>query len=411
LNRMLRSKVLAWLAVFCLASSSLAKVYFVEEFNDDPIAAKRWTMSSWKESDGLQGKFEVSHGEFFNDAKVDQGLRTTQDSKYYTASASFPSFSNEGKTLVFQFQTKNEQNIECGGSYLKIGPKISDLSKFRGDTPYSIMFGPDQCGSSTRKTHLIFSYKGKNLDRKRDIELKSDVFSHLYTLVLKPDNTYEVYIDQEKSASGSLYDDWAFLPPKKIKDPKQSKPSDWVDDKEIDDPSDTKPEDWVDEKQIPDPNASKPDDWDEEEDGEWTAPMIDNPKYKGEWKAKRIANPEYKGEWIHPEIDNPDYFDDPAVYKFDDISLVAIDLWQVKAGTIFDNILIADSKADADALAAKTWAKLKTVEKEQKEAKDKKAQEEAAKAAKASEASEKKEEEKKDDEDDDDADAATKDEL
>ena len=27
--------------------------------------------------------------------------------------------------------------------------------------------------------------------------------------------------------------------------------------------------------------AKKPDDWDDEEDGEWEAPMIDNPEYKG----------------------------------------------------------------------------------------------------------------------------------
>ncbi len=39
-------------------------------------------------------------------------------------------------------------------------------------------------------------------------------------------------------------------------------------------------------------------------------------------QPKRIANPAYKGEWVHPEIDNPEYFDDPAVYKFSDISLV-----------------------------------------------------------------------------------------
>jgi len=172
-----------------------------------------------------------------------------------------------------------------------------------------------------------------------------------------------------------------------------------------------KPDDWVDEKQIADPNASKPEDWDTEEDGEWTAPMIDNPKYKGEWKAKRIPNPEYKGEWVHPEIDNPDYFDDPKVYKFDDISLVAVDLWQVKAGTIFDNIIIADSKDEADALAKKTWAKLKVAEKEQKEAKDKKAAEEAAKAAKDKKEEEEDKKDKKEDDDEDEDEKSTKDEL
>ena len=58
---------------------------------------------------------------------------------------------------------------------------------------------------------------------------------------------------------------------------------------------DKKPENWVEEKRIVDEKAKKPDDWDDEEDGEWEAPMIDNPEYKGEWTVKRISNPAYKG--------------------------------------------------------------------------------------------------------------------
>ncbi len=66
--------------------------------------------------------------------------------------------------------------------------------------------------------------------------------THLYTLILNPDQTYEVRIDNEKVESGSLEDDWDMLPTKKIKDPEAKKPSDWDDRAKIDDPSDTKPE-------------------------------------------------------------------------------------------------------------------------------------------------------------------------
>lgn len=38
----------------------------------------------------------------------------------------------------------------------------SQMKDFGGDTPYSVMFGPDICGYSTRKTHVILGYKGKN---------------------------------------------------------------------------------------------------------------------------------------------------------------------------------------------------------------------------------------------------------
>lgn len=103
------------------------------------------------------------------------------------------------------------------------------------------MFGPDICGYDKKKVHVIFTYKGKNLLIKKDIKCKDDEFTHLYTLILNPDNTYEVRIDEEKVESGKLEEDWDFLVPKRIPDPDAKKPSDWVDQEKIDDPADTKP--------------------------------------------------------------------------------------------------------------------------------------------------------------------------
>merc|ERR1712118_216830 len=128
------------------------------------------------------------------------------------------------------------------------------------------------------------------------------------------------------------------------------------------------------------------------EDGEWEAPMKDNPEYKGDWKAKRISNPEYKGVWEAKKIDNPEYVDDDAVYKYADFGFIGFDLWQVKAETIFDNVIITDDKAEADAFAAK-WKALNDVEKAKKEEEDKKAEEAKAKADATTE---------EDDDDDDD---------
>ena len=194
-------------------------------------------------------------------------------------------------------------------------------------------------------------------------------------MVLKPDNTYEVLIDNEKVESGDLEQDWDFLPPKKIKDPNQSKPADWDDKPTIPDPDDKKPDDWETPEHIPDPEASKPEDWDDEMDGEWEAPMVDNPEYKGEWKPKQISNPNYKGPWVHPEIDNPEYTADVKLYKRDEICIAGFDLWQVKSGTIFDNVLITD---DLDLAEARRKEVLKRLEGEKK-MKDSQDEEEAKK--------------------------------
>ena len=70
---------------------------------------------------------------------------------------------------------------------------------------------------------------------------------------------------------------------------------------------------------------------------------MDNKAFKGEWKAKTIPNPAYKGEWVHPKIANPEYVANDQLYAYEDFGAIGFDLWQVKSGTIFDNVLITDS--------------------------------------------------------------------
>jgi len=383
-------------SIACLglaATLANGKVYFSETF--DEKWESRWVKSTWKDSEGTGGTFALNAGKHFKDEAEDKGLQTVEDSKFFGISAAFDSFGNADKELIIQYQAKYEKDIECGGGYLKIGPKMADQTKFGDPTEYNIMFGPDKCGY-TKRTHLIFNYKGKNVLKKSDLDYKQEGegTSHLYRLVVKPDNTVRVEMDGEKSYEGSITEDWEVLAPKEIEDPADKKPSDWSDEAEIDDPADKKPDGWVTEKRVVDAAAKKPDDWDDEEDGEWEAPMIDNPEFKGEWSVKRISNPAYKGIWEAKKIANPDFVDDKEVYKFADFGFIGFDLWQVKGNTIFDNIIVTDDVAEADTFAAK-WKALNEVEKEavKKEADEKKAAEPAKDDAAAAGA----------DDDDDDA--------
>jgi len=369
------------------------KIYFSETFGDG--WESRWTASKWKESEGTSGEFKAATGKWFKDEKEDQGIQTSQDSRFFGLSAGFDSFTNEGKDLIIQYQAKYEKDVECGGGYVKIGPKMDDATAFGDPTVYNIMFGPDKCGY-TKRTHLIFNYGGKHHLKKSDLAYKQEGegTSHLYRLVVKPDNTVKVEIDQESIYEGSMTDDWELLAAKEIADPDDKKPADWIDDSMIDDPEVTKPDDWVTEKRMVDAEAKKPDDWDDEEDGEWEAPMKDNPEYKGDWVAKRISNTAYIGFWEAKKIANPEYVDDAHVYKYADFGFIGFDLWQVKGGTIFDNVIITDDVAEADTFAAK-WKDLSEVEKAKKK------EEDDAKAAEAP-----KDAPKDEDEDDDDAEAA-----
>jgi calreticulin len=399
----------ALVALF-VVGTCLAHTYLKEEFDDS--WPDRWVQSKHKDD---FGKFISSSGKWHGDKERDQGIKTSQDARFYALSTKFDKFNNRGKTLVIQFTVKHEQGIDCGGGYVKVASSNVDQSDFHGETPYEIMFGPDICGPSNRKVHVIFTYKGKQHLIKKNIACKDDDLTHLYTLILNPDNTYEVQIDGTKAESGSLEEDWDFLPAKKIKDPEAKKPEDWDEREYIPDPEDKKPEDWEQPEHIPDENAKKPEDWDDDMDGTWEAPLIDNPNYKGEWKARDIKNPEYKGKWVHPEIDNPEYNADDDLYLHEDLGVVAFDLWQVKSGTIFDNLLITDSVEEAKEHAAETFEPLKEAEKKEKEKfeeEEKARLEEEEKKRKEEEANKKDDDEDKDDEDEKEEDKASeKDEL
>merc|ERR1719253_1429750 len=118
-----------------------------------------------------------------------------------------------------------------------------------------IMFGPDLCGYDVSRIHAIFNFDGENLLKTEDVKLEYDdknSFTHLYTMQVKADNTYEIFFDKKSKAKGSLHDDWKF-PQKTKDDPADSKPSDWVEEAKIDDPEDSKPSDWVEEAKIDDP--------------------------------------------------------------------------------------------------------------------------------------------------------------
>merc|ERR1712167_493261 len=109
--------------------------------------------------------------------------------------------------------------------------------------------------------------------------------------------------------------------------------------------------------------GEKPEDWDDEDDGEWEAPTI--------------ANPEYKGVWVHPEIDNPEFKEDPTLHEFT-FGGLGFELWQTKAGSLFDNIIITDSWDEAKKFGEDTWQKDKDAEKEMKGANEKAAADAAA---------------------------------
>lgn len=358
-------------AVLSAIGAASAEVMFSEKFDD----STKWTSSSWKGESEMQD-FDLKTSEFNTDLK-DLSFATTADARFYASSAHFDKpFSTKGKSLLVQYEVTQDKDVECGGGYIKMGPKMEDAKKFGDPTEYAMMFGPDKCGH-TKRTHLIFNYKGKNVLKRDDLPYKQNDagISSVYRVVVTPENKVTVKINDEEVYSGDMEKDWDLLEPKEIDDAEDKKPEDWVDDAMMDDPEETKPADWVEEKEIVDAEAKQPEDWDTEEDGSWEAPMIPNPEYKGEWKAKRISNPAYKGVWAPKKIANPAYAEDSELYLMNkqELAFLGFDLWQVKSGSLFDNVIVAaaaDETAlvkEADARVAE-WKLLSAAQKTAKEA-------------------------------------------
>jgi len=362
---------MASLALIALRGAT-GTVFFEEGFNGD--WESRWVLGSPAGKE--MGKWEVTPGKWFVDEEVNKGLATTEDMRFHSITAKMDKPSNsKGKDLVIQFSAKVEshQYAFCGGGYIKLLPDGLKQATFGGDDEYHIMFGPDLCGYDVSHIHLIFNHKGNNLLKTEKIPLEysdKNEFTHLYTAHIKPDGTYEVFFDQKSKATGKLVEDWDFPKPT-IDDPADNKPSDWVDETMIDDPSDKKPDGYDDiPSQIPDPDATKPEDWDDEDDGEWEPPLIDNPDFKGEWSAKKIDNPAYKGEWKPAQIPNKDFEEGVQLAAYESF-YVGYELWIVNNGTIFDNILVTDDLAYAQAQGEKLWKPTADGEKDAKEKWDK----------------------------------------
>ncbi|XP_075972358.1 calnexin 99A isoform X2 [Anticarsia gemmatalis] len=405
---------------------SPGKAHLVETFDDINSFKKRWVKSEAKKQGvdeniaKYDGKWEIQapSRKIF---KEDLGLVLTTEAKHAAISTLLDKpFDFSGKPLVVQYEVTMQEGQNCGGAYIKLLSRgtnsRAELRQFHDQTAYTIMFGPDKCGNDN-KLHFIFRHtnpRNGTIEEKhskkptaRLDDIYKDKEPHLYTLIVRPDNTFSVLVDNKEVNAGSLLDDFTppVNPPEEIDDPNDKKPEDWDEREKIVDPSARKPEDWDEDApaqivdpnavkpdgwlddepdMIPDPEAVKPEDWDEEMDGSWEAPLIDNPKcsaapgcgtwsaptitnpnYRGIWRAPLIPNPNYLGKWTPKRIPNPHYFRDDHPYKMTPIHAVGFELWSMSPALLFDNLLVTD-----DVGVAEEWARLTFLPKRAKISRD-----------------------------------------
>ncbi|ODV83995.1 hypothetical protein CANARDRAFT_236811 [[Candida] arabinofermentans NRRL YB-2248] len=389
-------------------TKQLSSDSFFEQFNESSLST-RWKISHATKKDTEEfvynGEWSIEESEINPGFKNDLGLVVKSEAAHHAIYAPLPSiFNNTDNTLVLQYEVKLQNGLNCGGAYIKLlsfegGP--DDSNEFNNDTPYQIMFGPDKCGM-TNKVHFIIKRLNPITGEYEEKHLQTPPMSRivktssLYTLIIKPNQDFEIRINGQVAKAGSLLDPHYFKmdPPLEIEDPNDFKPDDWIDDEFIPDLNAVKPDDWDESEpiMIDDPNAIKPSNWDEnaselisdpnaikpiywddEEDGEWTAPKIlnpecenhgcgpwlppriKNPKYKGKWTPPLIENPEYKGEWQRNKIPNPNYYHDSNPSNLESIGSIGFELWTMTNSILFDNIYLGHSIKEAEEIGNLTF--------------------------------------------------------
>jgi hypothetical protein len=394
------------------------KAAFVEQFTEG--WDERWTPSEatkktpvGDETFSYVGQWSVEEAST-SVIEGDHGLVAKSVASHHAISAPFTeAIDIADKPLVVQYEVKYQKGGNCGGGYLKLLEDGFQTSgkEFSDKTPWVVMFGPDLTCPGT-KVHFIFRHKNPKTGEYEEKHLSAPPkptigkTTNLYSLILHPNNTYDVLINGDSQKRGNLLEDFSppVNPSAEIDDSEDKKPEDWVDIKRIADPDATKPADWDEDEPyeipdedavkpegwlddepstIPDPDAEKPEEWDDDEDGEWIAPTVSNPKcedgpgcgewkrpnkanplFKGKWYAPMIDNPAYKGEWAPRKVPNPAYFEDlTPVKSLEKIGGVGIELWTMTEDILFDNIYVGHSIDDAKALAAESFDIKQSLEK------------------------------------------------
>lgn len=211
----------------------------------------------------------------------------------------------ETGTLIMQYEVSGSAGKMCVEPFIHLYGKGDFAPEDLSDgTEYVVSFGPAFCPAK-KSVHFSFRHRNPMTDVfEEKFMINAPVIDvddklHLYTLIVRPDNSFDILVDALVVRSGDLLTD--FDPP--------VNPS-----PEISDPRDKKPATWAEKSHIVDENG------------------------------KTVANPEYVGPWEARKIVNPGYFEDYEPHNFGEIIGVGFEFIVDTTEVGLANIYIDDNE-------------------------------------------------------------------
>jgi calnexin len=360
------------------------KLLFFENFSD-PDPFHRWVPTN---SSNYSGLWVAQQTYSVPTRKGERALVTENYSQNYAISHQFRHpIETRGKLLLVQYEVRSQYFFDCTSAVMTLytDPAFNS-SELNNDTSWFLSFGPYRCGDINESRFHILK-DGTVHKMKHPHWIPVDTVTHLHTLIIRKNGTFEVLLDDKSIRNGTFSAD--FDPPlfeaPTIDDPRQKKPPDWDDRVYVPDPNGVKPADWDDDAperipyaarltpppgwlvdeppRVPRTDAKQPDDWDEDKMGKWrppsmrnpacakapgcgpyNPPMVPNPKARGKWKAKYVRNPNFKGEWKPAQIPNPSYHGQSTEFVIPPLTAIGFNIWAKNRDVAFTNIAIANEE-------------------------------------------------------------------
>ncbi|XP_052005301.1 calnexin isoform X2 [Xyrauchen texanus] len=333
------------------------QAYFAEPF-DVSTLDRNWVLSKAVKDEQLKilkynGKWAVEEP-FTPELLGNKGLVLKSPGRHHAIAAYLQkAYQFKDKVLCLQYEVLFQKRVDCGGAYIKLLSHSDDLrlSQFSDATPYTIMFGPDKCGR-THKVHFIYrlwnpitgTYEEKHA-RQPEMDL-SDYFvdhrSHLYTLNLYPNNTFEILIDLTLINNGSLLED--------MDSPATSEKENAEETTAV----------LVDRSQRSVPRFEQHD-GSNDVDGECSAfteasdcELLTLNPASNKPKKKSSSSPDDKGN-------KGEHFEDAQPLRLSPVTAVGFELWSLTGDVMFDNILLCDNLEVASHWTKDTWGQRQTL--------------------------------------------------